>query len=757
MKKIILLILTICMLASSVVVAHAEVREVYLSDLRIVYADSYEEAVKALENTEFDDYMILNSNLNKGTGEKGVWLAYQVTTDIEEAITDIAIMQMHGGYSEGNYQAMIEKSRKEYEAMGEVYLTAISHMIDAYVAGDFLAECAMRQLNFYIDPDSDMRLGDLFEYGVGADGLATIFLEGNKYALDNIRSLIAMGTSYNENGKNYLELVEEAAQEMTDNPLAFEYDELDILSVYVGAGITTFKGMFEEYEAVKSEMDFTDEEITELELDYLEYDYIATMFKDVIYLDGKTLYEFCLGFEYNEEDLTCLYPLVAAMNDGQRAMTEAAHYYDVVRYGSCVAPEDQMREELDKLEETYADNPFDIYTGVDRSIYDGTFALTTEADRANISTEDGLMNHLFGRDAIGNRIIEGSMATVSIALFAFGRAIKSAFNETVSAEISRRATELAAERIADFEANVFGKYVFKEVWTQDIVGFEYKTVEELLNNIAIELSDDYPNLASMSLMEKYRFLQENSDRISSYDLVLDDLDEAYNLGVNNIREQSGREVAAATTQQYAQMSTIVNYATAAMYIVGGVLTLASAISLGISVYSYYNPDYDDIPSSMVDLIDTEDGDRYIKYDAVTMINPNKKGGYDPADLNAFEAKRWNAMYITKSYEAGKPVCEGFNVSYDNSTPDKKYVPVHRFGEEVCYNLNKYNFSSKSPSIYLSIMQSDNQKPSATKVPPVVGSMISAEYFVIAGVGGLVVGAGVAFATKFLLDKKKKSA
>ena len=119
MKKLYTRIFSVMLILAMLVFASipafaAKVEEEYLSDLRIIYADSYDEAKEALEGTDFEDYEVFNYNLNKETGKTGVWLAYKTTTDIEDAITDISIMQMDGGYKEGNYQAMIEESRGEY-------------------------------------------------------------------------------------------------------------------------------------------------------------------------------------------------------------------------------------------------------------------------------------------------------------------------------------------------------------------------------------------------------------------------------------------------------------------------------------------------------------------------------------------------------------------------------------------------------------------------------------------------------------------
>jgi hypothetical protein len=195
----------------------------------------------------------------------------------------------------------------------------------------------------------------------------------------------------------------------------------------------------------------------------------------------------------------------------------------------------------------------------------------------------------------------------------------------------------------------------------------------------------------------------------------------------------------------------------AMYVVGGAMMLYSAISIGMTIYNYYHPDYDDIPLSMVDLIDTVDGDRYIKYDVVLEAETNDDGEYGAGDLNAFEAQRWNALYYTKSYEAGKPLlADEFIVSNSNNRPKTNYAPVHRFGEEVCYDLNKYNFEGDT-HIYLSVKQSKNNKSAVADVPAVVGSMFGAGYIFLAGGIGAALGIGGTVLTNSLMKKKKANA
>ena len=159
---------------------------------------------------------------------------------------------------------------------------------------------------------------------------------------------------------------------------------------------------------------------------------------------------------------------------------------------------------------------------------------------------------------------------------------------------------------------------------------------------------------------------------------------------------------------------------------------------------------------MVDLVKTADGDRYIKYD-VALDTTLKDGEYHAADLNAFAGERWNAIYYTKSSEAGKPLLADFEISNSDNRADEGYSPVNRFGEVVCYDLNKYNFSSKSDAIFVSIRQSENVKSDVSDVPDVVGAIFGEGFWALAGCVGIVVGVGGTILTNHLLNKKKQDA
>ena len=176
---------------------------------------------------------------------------------------------------------MIEESYGEYVALGKTYLKAIEYFVEAYDADHFLAVSAHRQLNFYnvvsenipkeeIPSFEGERLGDILYNGIDEQELATMFMQGNRYVIKNIRSLLAMGVSYNEDGKTYLDKVEEAASKKNADPMFFDDEDYEKLAALIAPTITVFRDMFKELLAYEPQLNYADEEDTDLEIKYME-------------------------------------------------------------------------------------------------------------------------------------------------------------------------------------------------------------------------------------------------------------------------------------------------------------------------------------------------------------------------------------------------------------------------------------------------------------------------------------------------------
>jgi hypothetical protein len=139
----------------------------------------------------------------------------------------------------------------------------------------------------------------------------------------------------------------------------------------------------------------------------------------------------------------------------------------------------------------------------------------------------------------------------------------------------------------------------------------------------------------------------------------------------------------------------------------------------------------------------------------TVVNSLYKDGgktaEKPGDTNGYDGKQWNALYFTKSYEAGKCMtANGYFI--DSASNFGKYTPVAKFGATNCYDLNAYNGNKNGDSIFVAFGNSNNKKTAETSVPTVVGSIFSnGGAMAISGVAGL----GVGMALMAVVKRKKQ--
>ena len=150
------------------IAAAEEKQELYISEVRLGYGKNAEEAAKSLEG-----YTILKNgdkyaDLNEGSGKKTVVLmGYKTTTKREEAITDIAAMNMKGGYSFAEYKKLMEQYR-DSQIMPFInrFMATVNEYRSNYNGTDknnrAKAEYVREMLNMYTDDDTGMGLGDVF-------------------------------------------------------------------------------------------------------------------------------------------------------------------------------------------------------------------------------------------------------------------------------------------------------------------------------------------------------------------------------------------------------------------------------------------------------------------------------------------------------------------------------------------------------------------------------------------------------------------
>ena len=169
-------------------------------------------------------------------------------------------------------------------------------------------------------------------------------------------------------------------------------------------------------------------------------------------------------------------------------------------------------------------------------------------------------------------------------------------------------------------------------------------------------------------------------------------------------------------------------------------------------FSTVHPDYLEVPNTLIDVKETDLGDKYVKYSAAKVFNGEE--GQEVADFNAYEGKEWIALYYTKDANAGNCLTPNFVYRENNNTVSKRHQGVSMFGETNAFNLNSHVYNKEAIGVYLSVRYSTTKK-AAADMPTVVGSMLGGVYYVLTAVGGAGLGVGSMVLVQYLQKKKKE--
>ena len=667
-KRIISLILIIAtMLSVCAITASAASGEEFISEIALVYEDSVEDAKAAIAGT---DWKLWEQDLNPNADymiDDGVYLIYKTSTNVEDAITDLRVMDMYGGFSTSNYEKQLEASREAYLRIVNYIRTVAAEFKARYDEGDAMAKLAYRQMNYYRDiGGTNLRMGEFImnlndenaSVEVMNKALVTVMMEGNAYIITNLVTIMAVALS---GGKTFAERLSET-YELRDTYTDLDYYERAeaIIDKFVELNI-----MVKRYDALVDQYDLKDEEMTEEEADFVvNYASIALAMEAIPYGEG-TLKDFAIRGNWEVSEF---YPIVAALSEGQQALAEMGVFTTVLQYAAPSKPIDELYALVEEVEAEMTDEngklkEYDVYMGVDRSIFKGNFAFTNSAQRQQALTgKDWTSQYYLDEEAIDNIPVAAvaSVAGVGIAVTVF-------------------------------------PFIAKAI------------LKSAIDNAA-------SHAIAMGIFNKWKGL-----------IVF----------LSNKKMVAGAAVASGT-------SGVKILAAAGI----GLIVAAAGIA-GVSVwYGYYNPDYTPIPDNMIDIRETDIGDKYVKFTAAKVFG-DKEGRN--ADLNAYEGKEWIALYYTKDANAGKCLTPNFVYSDNDSTIARRHQGISMFGETKAFNLNSHVFSKNAPGVYVTIRYSTAKK-AAADMPDVVGSVFSGAFYALTALGGIGIGIG---ATVLVQKGKKK--
>ncbi len=734
----------------------------YISEVKVFagdYAAAETEGYTLLKNG--DNPVDLNENAGGGFGSKGdkaVYLGYKTTKERSEAITDLALMNMKGGYSVMEYDALMETHlASQVLPFIENFKTTLKEYRTNYNAKNGLNKAKAKYvhdaLNQYIDDDTGKPLGDLFlnetkeemgeeAYNALSDeekkehaDLSTIIMQANGEATLMFENLVTRAADTNANtwlerltNVTYDDLIDQTGMSPTDaekslaklyddcamtvldkwevfsNELASCDDMLEIIENYdddeIQKAFDDFKGITEDMEA---------EEAADIVLRYgeaqakvAEYNMASELIMIHEYLatveyNGGTLLDFfSRSAQEAEESITELYPIAAVLTAGQRAGLE---FLSLRELCSIALTDEQGYSEMEFTEFEQVS----IYDSVDRGIYEkGGVALTNDALRKDVMAETE--KEMLSKLSVTMMLLSSLAAAGVVA--SVGSIIASHISQAVY-----------NSRANDFR---IGKEI--HVSSDDFAPFEDNNYERIF---------DDPKLVKHI---------EEGGTIESYGRALHAKEAAYN-------------------------------SVCAKLAIG--LTVALIVLSAVTTYlawndmkAYYNVEFTPVPHYMVDEKDivgyNAKGEKIMLknqsayYKAVDCNRTESDEMYNSlgtcADLNGDVGKQWLALYAVKN-EVMEPILAGSLTAVVNSAdiPAGYTTGIHMFGSDAAFNLNNnlYDWNNDAPSVYV-YFKTDDTAASATGANFTVGSLA------LSGGAGIVFGAAFTALSMNTIKKKKES-
>ena len=704
-------------------------------------------------------------SLMVGTG-KYAYLCYQSTNDYKEAITDLAVMNEHGNYSEGAYEMLIKDQREMYVDMVNDFKDMLSEYRTNYGNNVPTAVEAHDMLNGYIEDDSGKLFGD-FLYEANDDDLVDVFLQSNGQVIMFMENQLAAACdtrnntwldrmqtlgSYQNLRKKALKSCNNSAAK-ADRLLKANYHEKALMLSENWDDIGIHFKNISEYEQKNGLDHMSDLQMIKWYKDHNDDPELMTyeietstlgLLNAYNYEDG-TLYDF-FSQPYEDvsgDNLYKLYPLAACLTIGQKAAAEqevslfnliqsaagatVKNGYDTeeakeVAEAIASAEAGEASEENPGLKEIIEENkeiedmidewqeaePISIYEGVDREVFeDGGVAVTSTA----VNYSNGSY-----KKWSDNFVDTGKI------WWTFGGLAVGAIGAAIVSRLMRNAVKNAQE---DMMSHVVDASLVKNPY-----GLEKTTLNICQTNNDIDI-----------IWKKSSTVYSFSDDAAAYRNAINDI---YEKGMAH----GGDDVAKIIKFNRLKIG---------FAIFAVLLAIADIVVTVIALVDYYKRDHIPIPHHMVDLSYNENNETsYISYKAAR----DQSGKI--ADLYDGGGKQWLALYWTNDPDAGNPIYapdKGKNVfktQSGSSFVPSGYSPLHIFGKKnAAQNLtyadtdNGWTYNDEDGGNYFFFVRDDN--PVSIEAAT---SLSAGKIALFTGIGA-VAGFVLAFIILFVYNKKRK--
>ena len=788
----------------------ADSQKTYVSEVKVAMGGSAESDLTNEGFTVLCDEsgkpIDLNQGAGGGTGSKGdkkVLMGYKTTTNIREAITDLAVMNMEGGYSVDDYDLLMKRYMgAQISPFIDRFIVAINEYRENIQSEDEVnkarAEYIRAALNKFTDDDCDgAGLGDLLlnetvyemakprfdalsekeqeEKGIAAVNaevreaipaaeknrhcdILTLFAQADGQIMLTIYDLITRAADTSDDSwidrftaMTYDDLLDTYDMAPTDarKKAARDFDDDaqtilkswedfrtlllgadDDAQSFVDADLPDYDALQNKFSDLENNSAVEDHVVTLAEsiiaqsvqseaIDLAACFTVADYMESIEYGDG-TLYDFFTRSSSEAAaDITALYPLVAALSEGQRAGVEFISLRELVMIGN----RDVEYQDSD-LEDIIGTS---VYAGVDRSLYEkGGVALTSDTLRTRALEKQR------------NKAELSWLSTKTIVLYAVTGACLLGFIGSIINWGVRAKRHADAAGMLKVITEDGGKLI-------DDIGWDIDNLDAVQTNLEAEA-----------------------------DVIAAEIENGTTELVNDITnfEKSGTEI-------YQQEKLVEGFAAAtatARWMAVG-FAAVTFIMAGLSAWStwqdlknFYKVDFTPIPRYMVDEVSltytNERGETLIKrneaayYEAVTCFRKEGDKNYkmlgNCADLNGDVGQQWLALYACKNYREMQPIlADSFKVVVGSNDIPAGYDNrgIHMFGSESAFNLNSklydWNQSAKSVFVYFKIDETAPVGGASTS-----GSAFSAGRVAVFAICGVGLGALVTAICMTAVNKRK---
>ena len=746
------------------------------NDNKIQTFDKAAAAEKAKTWFTENGYTMVDGNLNEDASgllnkEVGVFIGYQTTTDPSEAVTDIALMNEQGGYSQSDFKMMLDEQKKIYTRMVDDMQTMIDGFRENYENNQPTALQVFDNLNTYYEDDSEKPLGQ-FLLEAGRDDIVKMLLQANTQVVEMVEELLA----YAGDGKSssWLDRMSKLG--------SYKKLEDTYIAKYKGNKNAAINAMKQTYGDTAIELEYmwplvhdeimamenfcTENKLTEMTEEQRKafFDERKEDQKTLIYMQRENMFRILSVYKYGDgtlydyfrqpteniagENIKELYPIAASLTSAQRAMlgqtgsiitlirnatgatvfngykTEVSKAVESVAKTETEAKKelDETGKLLDEVEKEMCEEPTSVYDGVDREIFKDGAAITSKA-----LTETKANDDLFKKSLLGSGGIKKYAISLGISTLVAGAGL--CFFSKLSTGLSRVALSEAVK--GEFQGLMF----FKE---DDMSAYQYtqKNMTEI------------KKLADKALSEN------NAESVKAYS----ELEKLLKKGPEGTYTQSVKYGYDSMKSYGNSFTTVYNLAKGLKVAFAVILTALAAADIYFTVRSvmdYYNRDHLDIPHHMRDVLnDPTKETSFIDYTSVR--DQNGACG----DVNGGGGKQWLALYQTKDKNAGDPIIapeSGGKIEIktgagaNEGSLDPSVHPLHMFETpETPQNLTDeaagYSFNDKKGGIYMYFTrgeaviaengETDGEGQTATAATPGVIAMIGGSCLIF----GVIIGA-----------------